>query len=592
MINGRIQALQEALKNDGYSAYILPLCDPHQSEYPAAHWKALPWLSGFTGSAGTVMVSLEHAGLWTDSRYFIQAETELADSAFVLHKMNMSRDPGYLDWLVANLDSGSKVVVDGPLISLAQQAKFESTLTAKDIELVIATDYIAQIWTSDRPPIPTEKVFSHDDALAGRTRSEKIGDIKKKMEEVKAHHHLISTLDDIAWTLNLRGRDVPCNPVFVSYLLISNDHTTLFIDPEKLPSEISKELEADNIILKPYTSIYDHLTSIPETETLLYHEATINVSLYKAIKNAKKKKGQLISRHLKAVKNKTELKHYDNAMIKDGVALTHAFKWLEETVQERSVTEYELAAKLAECRSQQELYYGESFDAIVGYEGNGAIIHYRPELDTCAEIKNNGVLLVDSGGQYHDGTTDITRCFVFSEPSDKYKNAYTRVLKGHIALAMAKFPKGTSGGQLDLLARHALWQDGLNYGHGTGHGVGFFMNVHEPPQSISPSSGGRAATVLKAGMVTSNEPGHYVTDEYGIRIENLIVAKEATDEGFLEFETITYFPIETRPIIKELMSTEEIIWFNKYQETVYKKLSPHLDAEAQAWLKRKCVHIS
>lgn len=591
MINRRIRSLQEALKNDGYSAYIMPLCDPHQSEYPAAHWKALPWLSGFTGSAGTVMVSLGHAGLWTDSRYFIQAETELADSEFVLHKMNMSRDPGYLDWLAQNLDSGSKVIVDGPLISLAQQAKFESTLASKGIELVITTDYISKVWTTDRPTIPTQQVFSHDVAFAGRTRGDKIEDIRRQMKELEVDHHLISTLDDIAWTLNLRGRDVPCNPVFVSYLLISNSDTTLFIDSQKLPSDIAQDLDADNVVIKPYPSIYEHLASIPEIETLLYHTATINVSLYKAIKDAKKKKGQLISRHLKAAKNETELKHYDKAMIKDGVALVHAFKWLEETIEERNVTEYELAAKLAECRSQQELYYGESFNAIVGYEGNGAIIHYRPELDTCAEITNKGVLLVDSGGQYHDGTTDITRCFVFSEPSDKYKNAYTRVLKGHIALAMAKFPKGTSGGQLDLLARHALWQDGLNYGHGTGHGVGFFMNVHEPPQSISPSTGGRAATVLKTGMVTSNEPGHYVADEYGIRIENLIVAKEATDEGFLDFETITYFPIETRPIIKDLMSADEIIWFNKYQETVYEKLSAHLDAGAQAWLKNKCVQL-
>lgn len=590
LIEERLRALRAKMKENGVSAYIIPLCDPHQSEYPATYWKSLPYISGFTGSAGTVMVSLDHAGLWTDSRYFIQGEQELKDSSFVLHKMNVQRNPGYIDWLAENLKEGATVIADGPMISLSQKNRWSKKLKAKGIALQLTNDFIGSTWNG-RPALSMEPVFDHEIKYAGQSREEKIKAVRAGMRKKGTDYHLITTLDDIAWILNLRGRDVECNPVFVSYLVIGKDKTHLFIAKKKVPNLLRSTLEASGVVLHDYESIVSFLTVLSPDSKVLINKASINVQLYDALEKTETIDGEIISRHLKAIKNDTEINHFRKVHEKDAVALTHAFYWLENTVAERTVTEYEFAAKIAAYRSQQEGYFGESFSAIVGYKGNGAIIHYRPHLETAAEIKNEGILLVDSGGQYHDGTTDITRTITFSPPPPEQKNAYTRVLKGHIALAVAIFPEGTSGGQLDTLARNSLWEDGLNYGHGTGHGVGFFLNVHEPPQGFAPGSTGRATSVQKVGMVTSNEPGHYVADKYGIRIENLILAREAKTEGFLEFETITYFPIDTQLIDFSLMTKAEVDWLNSYHADVQQRLCPLLDKAHSAWMKEKCKAV-
>ena len=593
MINSRLSTLREVMRKEGIAAYIIPLSDPHQSEYPAEHWKAVPWISGFSGSAGLVIVSLDHAGLWTDSRYFIQAEEELAESEFVLHKLNMNRDPSHLTWLTDNLAEHSTVAVDGSLISMNQWDKYSKTLEAKNINLQLTDDLIGQVWKTDRPLVPLEPVFEHIVAYAGRSRTTKIASIRKEMVELGVSHHLITTLDDIAWTLNLRGSDVACNPVFVSYLLIGATEVKLYIDASKVTEKLSQQLSDDGISIFAYPEIYKEVTLLTDQTTLLIHKSTINVQLHEAINKACKiSYGKLISRHMKALKNEVELDHFRKVMVKDGVALTKAFYWLEKEVEVRKVTEFEFAAKLGACRAEQAHYFGESFSAIVGYESNGAIIHYRPQIAQCKEITNEGILLVDSGGQYLDGTTDITRTIAFSAPTEAQMDAYTRVLKGHIALAKAKFPAGTSGGQLDVLARHSLWEAGMDYGHGTGHGVGFFLNVHEPPQGFAPGIKGRAASIQKIGMITSNEPGYYVDGEYGIRIENLVATiASPVQEGFLEFETITYFPIATNLIEPSLLTRAEVDWLNEYHRIVEDKLAPMLDAEHRAWLVKKCQKI-
>ena len=589
-INERLAALRAVLQNRGLDAYIIPSGDPHQSEYPAAPWKGREWISGFTGSAGTAVITLDHAGIWTDSRYFLQAESELANNDFELHKMYNQFTPGYTVWLSENLPSGSKVAIDGPLFSLNEKRKFKSILSKRDIELVITDDIIDEVW-SDRPIVPLEPVFEHDVQFAGRSRSEKLNDVREVIRKQNATHHLISTLDDIGWLLNLRGYDVEFNPVFVAYCIVGQDSVDLFVDASKLSDDLVSKLGQDNINIHPYASIYNYLSACGADCKMLIDNSSINIKLHESLKNAQRLSGPAICRDLKAIKNATEIEHFRRVMVKDGVALTHAFKWLEDTLQDRTVSEFEFSNKLAECRGQQEHYYGESFAAIIGYKGNGAIIHYRPHPDTSAEIKNEGILLADSGGQYYDGTTDITRTVTFTPPSTEEKNAYTRVLKGHIGLSMAKFPVGTNGAQLDTFARQHLWSDDLNYLHGTGHGVGFFMNVHEPPQGFAPGSSQRATTVHKIGMVSSNEPGYYKEGQYGIRIENLIVVEEAAVDGFLQFETITMFPIDTQLIDKSLMTESEIKWLNNYHTEVLGKLSPYLDEEHKSWLSRKCESI-
>jgi len=590
-INDRISSLRNYMAEHHIDAYIIPSTDPHQSEYVASHWKGREWISGFTGSAGVVVVTHDHAGVWTDSRYFIQAEEELASSEFELHKVIKQGAPMHELWLAETLTAGHKVAFDASLFSVSQVRALRRRLEKHDITIHDSIDLLQQAW-QDRPVLPTEPIFEHDLRYTGESRADKLHRVRVKMKAAGADQYFISTLDDIAWLFNIRGRDVACNPVAIAYAIIKLDSARLFIDQQKVSAALRNSLLDDKVQLSDYHEIQAHLESISLPTRILIHKASCNADLYQSIHPDTTIKAENIVMHMKAVKNEVELSHFREVMKKDAVALTKLYMWLEQELKQRAVPEAELAEQLITFRAEGENYYGESFDAIVGYQGNGAIVHYRAEHSTCADIKNEGMLLLDSGGQYTDGTTDITRTVTFSEPTAEQRTAYTAVLQGHIALAQAKFPEGTIGGQLDALARQFLWQHGLNYLHGTGHGVGFFLNVHEPPQGFAPGLSTRSNTTLVPGMVTSNEPGYYKEGDFGIRIENLIITKHADEPGYLDFETITLFPIDTRLIDQHKMSPEQIDWLNDYHHEVEEKLRPHLSIDQQRWMKQKCLAIA
>lgn len=590
-IDDKLVLLRKTMSASNIDACIIPTTDPHQSEYVADHWQARAWISGFTGSAGIATVTQDDAYIWTDSRYFIQAEQELADSEFELKKVIKQFAPIHVEYLIGTLPKGSTVGIDGWLFSKSQIDHLHKKFKAADINLNSSVDLLSEIW-EDRPPLPSDHAFEHDLAFAGKSRIAKIEAIRKELKEKNVDHHLITTLDDIAWTLNIRGSDVPCNPVVISYLLISSETTTWFLNQDKLSKELLDQLKNDGISVEGYTDILQHLNELNESESILVDKLNCNSILHKAINAQEIVYGDNLPIAMKAIKNEVELKHFRNVMIKDGRALTKFYMWLESTISSRPVSEYEAGEKLASFRAQQELYRGESFEAIVGYKSNGAIVHYRASEHNCKDIKGEGMLLLDSGGQYLDGTTDITRTVYFGTPSAEEKTNYTLVLKGHIGLACAKFPKGTLGVQLDMLAREHLWESGLNYLHGTGHGVGFFLNVHEGPQGFSPGISSRSKCIFDAGMVTSNEPGYYKEGEYGIRIENLVITIESKDEGFLEHETITLFPIDTNLVDADIMTKSEIKWLNSYHQRVFDKLSPGLSEAEQLWLRDKCEAIA
>lgn len=589
-INQRLAHLREKLEADNISAIVIPSSDAHQSEYAPPHWLGREWISGFNGSAGTVAITMDHAGLWTDSRYFLQAEEQLADSEFELHKMINQFSAGEVTWLAEHLPAGATVAIDGFAFSQGQLRKMQAAFAAQDITVAYTKDYLDPIWP-DRPALPMQPIFEHDATFTGATRSKRIAEVRAKIKAAQATHHIITTLDDIGWLLNLRGSDVTYNPVFLAYMLISPERLTLFCDASKIDDSLQATLAADGIDLAPYDAVLDAARSLDSDATILVDPSTCNCILYEAIA-AEIVEGEMPSRHLKAVKNETEIAHTQETMIHDGVALAKTFYWMRQSLKEGSITELELSDKLAEMRSQQPHYRGESFGAIVGYRGNGAIIHYRPVAGQCADIHPEGMLLVDSGGQYLNGTTDITRTFALSEPTDQQRRHYTLVLKGMIALTLAKFPEGTNGQQLDTLARMYLWSEGLNYGHGTGHGVGYFMNVHEPPQGFSPTSSSRGSTVHVPGMITSNEPGYYLEGQYGIRIENLVVTRKAAEKGFLEHETLTLYPLELALIEETLISSREKAWINKYQHRCLEAIAPHLSDAEREWFELECKTLN
>lgn len=594
-IKNRLKALRAELKRRQLDAYIIPSSDPHQSEYVAPHWKSRKWISGFTGSAGLVIVTPDHAGLWTDSRYFLQAENELKGSSIVLHKQVIPHAPEHLPWLADHLPAGSTIGLDGFLFSQSQVRLLEKHCRPKNIQIRTDVDLIDLIW-SDRPGLPQHAIFAHDVSFAGRSRSDKLNDIRAKMRETGADAHLIPTLDDIAWALNIRGADVSFNPVAYAYLLVKEQDAILCIDEQKVSAELRQQLAQDGVSIKPYDAIVNTLSALPKDQRVLVDTANTSIRLIQAIGPEQLVPGPLIPRELKAIKNEVEVEHIRRAMIKDGVALTRLFRRLEDAHRSGAAPEEaELADQLAHFRSQQEHYVGESFPAIVGYQANGAIIHYRPRAGSSAAIKPEGILLLDSGGQYLDGTTDITRTVALGNPSPEQQLHFTLVLKGYIALDRMRFPRGTSGGQLDAFARQYLWQHGLNYGHGTGHGVGFFLHVHEAPQGFAASVvTSRGNTAIEPGMLTSNEPGFYREGQYGIRIENLIlcVEKEQTEYGdFLGFEALTLFPIDTRLVQRDLLSSEEIEWLNTYHQKVEAALGPHLEPEEREWMQERCRAI-
>lgn len=582
-INERLAALRNWMQSHNVNAYIVPSSDPHQSEYVADRWKSREWISGFTGSAGTAVVTMDHAGIWTDGRYYLQADQELAQSEYELHKLT---DTPYPKWLTQELQAGDTVAVDGQLFSQKQVNALQKQLEGRDIALNISLDGMSI--QEDRAELPLDKIFAHDIQYAGQSRSDKLKAVREAMQEAHCAYHLITTLDDIAWTLNIRGNDVSYNPVAISYLVLGLEEGILFIDEQKVDADMRAALAKDGIAIQPYAQVESWLRVMSENDSILIDPAICNAFLYSIIAG-NIVDGKTPSKYLKAVKNNIEIANTKQAHIRDGVALTHAFKWLEDTLKTQAIGEATFADKLASCRAEQAHYVGESFSAIIGYKGNGAIIHYHPTHEACDEIHNEGMLLCDSGGQYLDGTTDITRTITLSEPTAQQQKHYTLVLKGMIALSQAKFPQGTTGAQLDTFARQYLWAEGLNYGHGTGHGVGVFLNVHEPPQGFAPKGSERASTAHLAGMLSSNEPGYYLENEYGIRIENLIVAAEAEDHMY--FETVTFFPIDTQLIDRSIMTDGEISWLNAYHQTTFELLSPGLDDEHKAWLAEKCKSI-
>lgn len=589
-IKERIILLREAMKNAGISACIVPGTDPHASEYIADYWKEREWISGFDGSAGTVALTLDNAGLWTDSRYFLQGKEQLAGSGIELMKQGLPDTPEIIQWLVAELKPGEKVAVNAQFFSVNAYASMKNELSANGIQLVSA-DLIAEVWT-DRPALPLKPFYVFDSKYTGKTAKEKLSALRSELSKSNADYMVLSALDDIAWLYNIRGNDVTYNPVVIAYSIVSSQHATLFIDEAKLTPETAAYLTAEGVETAPYLSVYDALKAIPTGKAILIDGAKLNQSLNEAIPLNTPKRNQMSPVFkLKSIKNAVEVEGIREAMIKDGVALTRFFIWLENNLAAGNLTEMSISDKLFEFRSQQENLMGESFGTIAGYNAHGAIVHYRATETSDATLKPEGILLLDSGGQYLNGTTDITRTIALGEPTREQKSDFTLVLKGHIALAMAIFPSGTRGSQLDILARKALWDMGLNYGHGTGHGVGHFLNVHEGPQSIRMDEN---PTILQPGMIISNEPGMYRTGEYGIRTENLIhvipaVSNEFGD--FLEFETLTLFPIDRNLIEIMLIDERESEWIDDYHKRVFESLAPRLTTEEQDWLREKCKPI-
>ncbi|MFM2375957.1 MAG: hypothetical protein RLZZ165_1054, partial [Bacteroidota bacterium] len=512
----KLEALRAEMQRCHLAAWILPSNDPHQSEYVAAHWKSLEWISGFTGSAGTAVVTMTEAGLWTDSRYFLQAEQELKGTHLSFHPQKSTVAPEHLEWVKAKLKRGDRVGVDARLYSIEGLASLRSAFGGTGIEVDSDSDPVAVAW-QDRPMLPEDPIFEHPIELAGRSATEKLEDIRKAMKAGKATHHLVVSLDDIAWIFNLRGRDVNCNPVFYAYALIGLEEAMLFVQPGKLSGGLCNVLSAAGIRLLDYDALPGILQGLQGR--LLWDPSLVSAALVPHLgTDCVPIIGASPSTMMKSKKTSSVVAHIRKSMEKDGVALLRLCRWLEEQMGSREVTEHEVAERLAACRAEQEGYFGESFLAIAGYAGNGAIVHYRPASQGSAVLKPMGVFLLDSGGQYADGTTDITRTFALGPVPEEAVMAYNMVLKGHIALAKARFPEGTVGYQLDPLARMHLWSEGLNYGHGTGHGVGYFLNVHEGPHGISPLANGKSRVPLEAGMIISNEPGYYAPGQFGIRI--------------------------------------------------------------------------
>jgi len=583
----KIEMLREQMQHKGIDAYIVVSSDPHLSEYLAPHWKTREWLSSFTGSAGTLVVTDQFAGLWTDSRYFIQAQNELNGSCIELVKLKKAHTPEHIDWLHQTLKTGDKVGIDSAVMSVASVKYLNKVLSTKNIQIIEVGNLANEFWTM-RPLLPYHPTIELPTNYCGESREEKLRKIRQTMQEKKAQYFVQSALDEIAWTYNLRGSDIEFNPVSIAYSLITKQKAFLYIDKNKLADELRIILKNENIEIKPYTDIYLDLNTLDKNSIVLLDENRTNQSLYAAIPTECKKISALsVGYELKAVKNKVEQLNIKAAMIKDGVALIGFFMWLEENVGKTSITEYTLAQKIASEHSKHLSYKGESFAPIVGYEHHGAIVHYSVSQETASEILHQGILLIDCGAQYLEGTTDISRTISMGNPSAEAMRDFTLVLKGHIHLSSTIFPAGTTGSTLDVLARQPLWQQGLNYGHGTGHGVGHFLNVHEGPQSFGAAAAGTEGYPLKAGMIITIEPGLYRADKYGIRTENIVLVEQKFDTDgvvYLGFEPLTLFPIDTLLIDFSMLNKQEIDWLNNYHSKVYNELSPFINEKEKQWL--------
>ena len=585
-----LEALREEMRRLNVDAVIIPGTDPHQSEYICDHWKFRDWISGFTGSNGTAVVTLEQAALWTDSRYFLQAEIELADTGFVMMKENMGNDPTIHEWLQQVLEEDSVIAIDGRLYS-AQDANQLERFCGENGYMLVTEFYPADTIWPDRPARPGEPAFVHDVKYAGEEATDKIERLLAVLEENDATAMLVTALDDIAWLLNLRGNDVPFTPVAIAFAYISRKEKSLFIDENKVTDEVRQHLKACDVRVRDYDDVVRFLERVSEHEVVLIDPNRVSDTLANALPCQKVYYRSPIT-DLKCMKNEVQIDGFRRAMERDGAALVRLFKWIEEKAPEGTINEVDVWHKGMEFRAQQDLYREDSFAMICGYKEHGAIVHYEATDESASTLHGEGILLVDSGGQYEDGTTDITRTITLGNPTPQEKHDFTLVLKGHLALQRAKFPVGTTGCQLDVLARLPLWQEAMTYGHGTGHGVGHFLGCHEGPQSIRTNL---VDVKLLPGMVTSNEPGLYKTGEYGIRTENLLLVVEAekTEEygDFLTFEPLTLFPYDLQLIDHSMLTAEEVAQINAYHNMVRKRLTPLLNMDEIAWLEEKTKEI-
>ena len=586
-INQRLEKLREVMRREHLSAFIFPSTDAHQSEYVADHWQGRAWISGFNGSAGTAVVTMRSAALWTDSRYFIAAEEQLRGTEFQLMKLKVEGTPTISDWIASELlqneDECREVGLDGMVNSYNDTMALISDLRkAGGITVRTNFDPLEQIWMN-RPAIPENPVEIQSLNFAGETVDDKIQRIRKALREHHADGILVSALDDIAWTLNLRGTDVHCNPVFVSYLLISSDQVSLFVNPKKISSEVKVYLDEHGISLFDYNQVEEGLESYADYNILLDGDET-SFCLWKSVKCQEIIAAKSPIPVMKAVKNATEIEGYHRAMLRDGVAMVKFLKWLKPAVEAGGQTEMSIDKKLTSLRAEQNLFRDISFDTIAGYQAHGAIVHYEATPETDAPLLPEGMILIDSGAQYQDRTTDITRTIALGPVTEEMKHIYTLVLKGHIQLELAKFPDGASGTQIDALSRECMWREGYNFLHGTGHGVGSYLNVHEGPHQIRMEW---KPTPLRAGMTVTDEPGLYLKGKFGVRIENTLLIKDFVETAFgkfLQMESLTLCPIDTAPIDVDMLLPEEVEWLNAYHREVFEKLSPYLGDEEVEWL--------
>lgn len=603
-IKQRIADLRAALIAQDLSAIIVPTADPHLSEYLPEYWQTREWLSGFTGSAGTLVVSADFAGLWADSRYWVQAADELADTGISLQKLAPDQ-LNHVDWLSDHLSEGDSVVVDGNVLSITEQDKLLEAFDASDITLITDRDVISEVW-ADRPALPTAQLYDHEDKFISQSAAKKLAAVRASMTEAGSSHHLLSSLDDIAWLTNLRGADVDYNPVFLAHMLIDADEkkgATLFIDENKVSSEITKDLKSSGIHLAAYEEIKSALGKLTPNDLLLLDPSKVAVgTLSEIVDNVGFIEQTAPSTLLKSVKSDDDIEHVREAMRQDGAALCEFFSEFEQRLDNgERLSELDVDSMLIAVRSKQPNYVSPSFPTIAGFNENGALPHYRatPEKFSYLEVSEGegGLLLIDSGAQYQNGTTDITRVVGIGEVTSEHKRDFTTVLRAHIALANAFFPDGISSPAIDAICRAPLWQAQMDYGHGTGHGVGYFLNVHEGPQGISYNAPNIKERAMKANMITSNEPGLYREGKWGIRIENLVVNRAVTTPTetefgeFLYFETVTYCPIDTRLIDKSLLNSVEIDWLNSYHSQVYNELNDRVKGAALEWLTERTQKI-
>jgi Xaa-Pro aminopeptidase len=584
----RIAQLRSAMKQDGLAAWLVPSADPHLSEYLPGRWQGREWLSGFTGSVGTLVVTADFAGLWVDSRYWVQAEAQLAGTGIQLMKMFGGQQTApHIDWLAQNVSAGATVGVDGAVLGLAAARALSDALKARGVKLRTDLDLLDSIWPQ-RPSLPTAAVYEHVAPHASVSRADKLDQIRRAMQEKGAQWHFISTLDDLAWLLNLRGADVNYNPVFVAHALIGLDRASLFVVDGKVPAPLAESLARDGIKVEPYVKAADALAALPSGQTLLIDPRRITFGLLQSVPaSVAIVESVNPSTFFKSRKTEAEAAHVRATMEQDGAALAEFFAWFEGALGREKITELTIDEKLTASRARQPGFVTLSFATIAGFNANGAMPHYRATPASHSTIEGNGLLLIDSGGQYLSGTTDITRVVPIGTISDEHRRDFTTVLKGTMALSRAKFPRGIRSPMLDSIARAPIWEAGADYGHGTGHGVGYFLNVHEGPQVISHYAPAESWTAMEEGMITSIEPGIYRPGKWGIRIENLVLNRpaEKTEFGdFLEFETLTLCPIDTRCVALNLLREDERAWLNAYHEMVRARVSPHVSGDAKAWL--------